>query len=317
MSFVPTAIAGLNIGVDIFFHLKIAESWATGNLGMFSSVVMNENHFPYPPLFHFLLVPGVWLGVESAWASVLQVAFLPLAVASFMFLVYKLMGARVAFFGGLLVLGSFAYFDRVVQPQPQAIDFILLPMSYLWFLTAKNRYFSVASVLMVWNHGIVSLSALGGTLLLKLKRHDWRTLTVVALGSSFILAISAWYILGGLGNYGPRVDTNQELYFWSNPLFVPLYLRFLIVGFPIAAYQLVRSFRGTPLTELSKLCLLSIGSLAVMIPMWADRWLQYSTIPLALLTLEYINSQKLGRRFWLEMMVVVFFMVAFYSWLLF
>lgn len=281
-----TYVNGLNIGVDIFFHLKIAESWASGQLGMFSNVVMNENHFPYPPLFHFMLVPGVWLGIESLWTSVFQVALLPCAVASFMFLVYKLRGVTSAFYGGLLLLGSVAFLDRVIQPQPQALDFVLLPLAFYYCLKKLDGKFCLVSVLMVWNHGLVSLAALGGALLAQIKRRRWKVLLVFLLGSSFILGVSAVYLYSGLGNYGARVDTNQEYLFWHDSYFVPEYAGLLSLGFVVGGWMIYQRIKGKPLSAVSKLALLTIASTAVMIPVWADRWLQYCSIPLALLILE-------------------------------
>ena len=116
---------GLSIGVDIDFHLEIASSWAHGEIGMLCPVALEMNGTPYPPLFHLILAIGVLLGFGVQWALTLQVVLLPLAVASFMYLTYRLHGSTLSFYSGVLVLGSTAYLDRVVQPQPQALDFIL------------------------------------------------------------------------------------------------------------------------------------------------------------------------------------------------
>jgi hypothetical protein len=301
---------GINIGVDVYFHLRITESWASGHLGMFAPLVMQVNHSPYPPLFHFLLVPGIWMGLEIQWVTWVQVLFMPLAVASFMFLAYKLYGATLAFYAGFLVLGCTAYLDRVVQPQPQALDFILLPLAFYGFLFLKRKGYVVASVLMVWNHGLASLSALGGTLLGYLQRRDWKVIIAFLIGSSVILALTLVYLIPTLSHFQSATVNTQEWDFWHLPLFVPFYLGFLIIGFPIAIY---RTFQWTTnrkyVSAIDKLSLLTIASTAIMIPIWADRWIQYASIPLALLLLSQVNSagQK-ARMLWF--MAIIFFYFA-------
>ncbi len=161
---------------------------------------------------------------------------------------------------------------------------------------------------MVWNHGFVSLAALGGTLLGHLKRHRWKTIIIFLLSTAFIIGMSIYYLSSALTIFQGETQNAQEYNFWHLPLFTPFYLGFLIVGFPIAVYKIFLWLKKKPVSQLDKVCLASLASMAIMIPMWADRWLQYSTIPLALLMLSQISQTKGNvRKLWYAIIVLFYF----------
>ena len=295
-------------GVDIYFHLDIARAFSQGDFIGGFKVAYAMNYTFYPPLFQLILAVGFLFGNSELWAKFLQVIFLPLAVGSFMFLVYKLRGVTASFYGGLLVLGSLAYLDRVIQAQPHAIDFILLPWVFYFFLRGNKLGYVLSSVLMVWNHGLVSISAIGGSLLLLLKQRNYKWFAAWLSGSLVIITISFYYIVSGLQNCGGRVDTDQEYLFWHSATFIPEYLGLLTVGFAVAIYFVYRYVKHLELSAVSKLSLLTIATTAVMIPMWADRWLQYCTIPLVLLILEQAHVS--GKRVQLLLKATIILAVA-------
>jgi len=47
-----STVMPIPLGTDVHFHFDIARVWASGGNGMFSEVVLAENLFPYPPIFH-------------------------------------------------------------------------------------------------------------------------------------------------------------------------------------------------------------------------------------------------------------------------
>ena len=134
---------------------------------------------------------------------------------------------------GFLALGSYAFMDRVIQVQPQALDFVLLPLA----LSSNGLLFVVASVLMFWNHGYYGLFAVGGLLLYHLIRKDWK------LPVSYLLLIFPMLLLlleysSGIFRFTGGFENIQESQFWSNPLiFTVLYQRFLVFGYGVAAYS--------------------------------------------------------------------------------
>ena len=304
-------------GVDIWFHLDIAEQYAAGNLAGGFDVGFAVDKTFYPPLFHFLLVPGYWLGASEFYALVFQVLFLPVAVGSFVFLVFRLRGVTSAFYGGLLLLGSMAFLDRVIQAQPHALDLVLLSWVFYFCLFRKGKGFVVASVLMVWNHGVVAVSALGGVLLAQLRWRRWRLFAGWLIGAFPVIAVSLLFLVSGLRSYGAAVDTDQEYLFWHSITFVPEYLGLLTAGFVVGGFVVYKFLRGQVVSAASKLAVLTVLSAAVMVPMWADRWLQYSTIPLALLILEQAHLSGPKVQLMLKAAIVVSVAYTFGELLLF
>jgi hypothetical protein len=298
-----------NIGVDIIFHMNIAKEYSTCNFMGAFNIFYNIDHTFYPPLFHFMLVPGFWLGIPNQWVTLIQITILPLTISSFMFLIYKRLGTTQAFFGGLLLFGSLAYLDRVYQAQPQGLDFFLLPL-VIYFATelgkSSNRKYILLSTLMIWNHGFVSISAISGTLLRKLREKQYKTILSITLGASAILILSLYFLLTGLKFYGGNIDTNQEFAFWHNPLFIPLYLMLPTIGFPIAIYKVYQWYKTRTIKPLVSISILTILTLAIMIPVWADRWIQYCTIPLSILILEQTSISKRNTRLIVYTLISIF-----------
>lgn len=300
------------IGYDFSFHLEIARVWSRGELGMLSDLPMRVNKMPYPPLFHLILVPSVWLNIEIEFAAVLQAFFYPLAVASMMWLWWKKdkMSSLVA---GLLVMGSYAFFDRSIQVIPQALDMILLPL-IIYYSLHGNRRFIPLSALLIYNHGLVSLALLGGLYVWEWRKQRIKNVAYSLLQALPIIAISAYYFLDAFSRFTGSYETLQELQFWTNPLFSLSYLRLLFLGIPLAIYLLIAELphRLKDLSDLEKISLLTLGSMLVLVPSWADRFLQFSTIPLTILLVETISRAKQPKRdLWLY--GVLFSFIIFYA----
>jgi len=312
LAFAFTAALSLSythsVGVDIHFHLDIAEGYAQGDFASAIATSLKVDKLIYPPLFHFALVPAIWLGNAYAFTLILQAIFLPLATLTFEYLTAKTLGCEAAFIGGFLVLGSWAYADRIIQVIPHSVTMILLPLALLYAMQNVNRKFLLSSVTMVWNHGLVALSALGGILTQKLWRREWRVLALFLLGSSAIIALSLAYLPSALQGYSSEFCTEQEKAFWLRPAqFFVSYVGLLTAGFAVAGYRLLKWARGVKPSSLSLLSMATVASTAIMIPMWADRWIQFSTVPLALLMLEAFAEMKPVNKFVFGVCVILFF----------
>jgi hypothetical protein len=283
------------IGADVQFHLKIAEVWARGENGMMSTLPMTVNKLPYPPLIHWILVPAVWLGAELAYAAFVQALLLPSALAASMFIMWKKIGAEAALIGGFLMMGSFAFTDRAGQVNPQALDFILLPLAMLFCIDGRNLDranlgFIVTSSLMIWNHGVVGAAALGGLFVWKIWKKDFKPILASLIMSLPIIAVTLSYLPSALISMSGGFENLQEKFFWQNPvLFVLDYQRLIAVGFPLALLRIVRRKND----ELTQVSLLSLGAMGVMILPWADRFFQYSTIPLSFIVVPSIIRNNL------------------------
>lgn len=298
------------VGVDIHFHMDIATEYARGNLAGAWNIFYGVNHAFYPPLFHLLLVPGVWMQQVYGYTLVLQVLFLPLALGLFMYFVGRCIGRTEAFLGGLILLGSMAFVDRVLQPQAQGIDFMLWSLAmYFYFAKPKGWGWVASSVLMAYNHGLVSIATAGSQFLLRVREH--RHLLLYVLAVLPIVAFSFYTLVSALGLYGSWIDTDQELMFRSNP--ANFWLRYVGVptfGFVVAGYFIIKK----KLSAISKLAVLSLPCLAVMIPVWPDRFGQYATLPLTLLIIEFYGGLGRAGKFVLFGVVAIAFVIQ-YSWL--
>ena len=287
------------VGADYWFHLDIARAWARGENGWMRAVALNG--MPYPPLFHFILVPSVWLGQEILFGRILQVVLLPSAVASMSYFFWVWKGRVFGLLSGALVLGSYAFVDRSMQVAPQSLDMILLPLIVLFALRNRVAQFVVLSVLLVFNHGTVSILILSGLFVYDVMKKHYRPWLYVCMGSLVVILYSSYYFLDSLALMTGRMENLQEIQFWSNPLFFILgYQRLIALGFPILAWNVYRKrVDGLGSTQLADVAALMVFSLVPMILPWADRFVQYTTIPLTMLIVEhYARSSRREREIW-------------------
>lgn len=286
-----TAATGQLIGADIHFHLDLARIWAQGENGMMSSRAIDINKMPYPPLFHWLLVPGVWLGMERVWGLILQAVFYPLALWLTLNLMKDEAGYSKALMSGLLLVGSLAFYDRVIQAQPQALDASLYLLALYGLIKGNHSIFVIGCSCLVLNHGVVGLALCGGLLIrgfsLKRKKVVFLSLLIILI----ILFPSIPYFLSGMVRMGGPSTNAQEVALRSSPLiWGSYYLGGALLGLP-ALIQTSRKWGA--LKEHQKSCLLTVISLALMIPFWPERFLSYAALPLILLAASELPIDRL------------------------
>lgn len=238
---------------------------------------MTSNFFPYPPLFHLAL--ATTLSNPYLYARVLQVLFLPCTFALTLWLVYKHGNSKAAAITGIVLFSCWSFWDGALQVRPQSLDLLFYPLIVLALLETKKKTFSALSLATIYSHGIAPLSAIYGLTIPKLREKTWHlTLLLSALAIIPILAISVYYVPGAFKMWGPTAQSAnpQEYMFWNAPhAFIPVYAGATLIGIPFMFK------RGKSQFE-TLLCYGIIGSL-IMLPIWADRWLQYISIPLACL----------------------------------
>jgi len=285
------------IGVDFYFHLDVARVWASGQNGMFSEVVMRVNRFPYPPLFHWILVPAIWLGQECFFGRLLQAFFYSGILLWNMVFAFKHGhehnpdDARMASYMGMLLMSNVAFIDSAIQARPQSLDMLLLPFLLNFFLTDSWLGFTLLSSLMVWNHGVAALALTYALFLVKVKDRKWlKAILLFGLLTAFVTGTSVWHAGGALAKWKGTWDSDQEMLFWSHPLtFIPLYMGILLMGYPLLFLALAK---WKSQSQAVKACCLVLAGLTVMLPLWADRWLQYSSIPLAYLISRWLSKRS-------------------------
>lgn len=291
------------IGADFYYHLNIATLISKGNIvGAWNYSIQNIL-FPYGfMLFHFGLSGLVLSGNPYLWARVLETILMPTTFALTMFLMIKKANAKSALVTGLCLLGSLAFVDGALQLRPESLDLLLYPLMVFMVLSEKKKSFVVMAVVTVYSHSIAALSNIWGMAIKKLGEHTafeaglswetkalkielpqypWRKIILVGLAAIIpVLAVSLYYIQGAFKMWftlaGANNSNPQQTLFWVQPLiFIPFYSGLTLFGFIFLLKHHKSSFESLLSWGL-------IGSM-IMIPFWADRWLQYVTIPLSCL----------------------------------
>lgn len=289
------------------FHIKIAELYANGENGMFSPLVFEVIRFPYPPIFHLLLVPSVWLGFPNEMGLALEIILPAVSYLSFLLLVRKFRGENAALLGGLILFASTSYMDGVFQPRPNSLDLALMPVMLLFFLTDKPKSYLATAALMVYNHGAAAAAATYTLPLHKLKQPKLLAATILIILP--IAALTLYYFSGALTTWSGHDENLQEPLIWSSPLtFIPKYAGATLLGF-IAAAAIIPQWKKTDLFD--RTLILMLAGLTIMIPLWADRFLQYAAIPLAALAASYfIKKPKLKISIYgLALFLFIYYMV--------
>lgn len=290
------------IGADIQFHLSSLGNWLS-----------------YPPLFRVILLPSIYL--NNNYLLCLQVLLFSLAVFSLTYVMRRLQGDwLISPLVSLIALGSYAYVDRAIQLNPQVLDFILLPI--VIYASIKNRrwLFASSSILMFLNHSLVAIPILGGVFAYELRK--WRKEEIVLLGA--IIVTLTFPLLSWLyPMIAPTIFTfqnNQERLFWASPIiFMLTYQGLPLIGYFTSLWGSDKKEWWTEKSEVNKLCLFTLASLILMLPLWADRFVQYSTIPLSILLASYISHLKdRTKTIWITVVIVFFiiFYLQLWTWLL-
>jgi hypothetical protein len=211
---------------------------------------------------------------------------------------------KAAFFTGLCLLGSIAFIDGTIQLRPESLDLLFYPLMLLMVLSVKKKSFIGLALVTIYSHGLAALSSIygialkllktketepqilsDGSMLVKTNPHNpfypWRKTILAGLIATLpIILISIYYVQGAFHKWftlaGANQSNPQQTLFWTQPLiFIPFYSGLTLFGFVFLLKRHKSYFES----------LLGWGVVAsmIMIPFWADRWLQYVTIPLSCL----------------------------------
>jgi hypothetical protein len=268
----------LPLGSDAYFHLKLAIFLEHGDLVGWWNYMFSVNHYFYPPIYHVLIIPFI-AADPYAGLRVLEMSFLPVTFAAIAWITWKLSGPKAALITGLILIGSWSFLDGAIQARPESIDLFLYPLIVWAAVYNRRKWFSVFGIITVYNHGFAALSNIIGIALKKFKETQWRkTLLVSTLIILPIIIVGLYYFPGAWKQWSTYTPTEnpQEALFWTTPWpWIPYYSGLTLFGF------LFIFRKGKTETE----TLLSWGLIGnlIMLPFWADRWLQYSSIPLAML----------------------------------
>jgi hypothetical protein len=279
------------VGTDVWFHFDVAEVWANGQNGMFSERVLTENRFPYPPIFHLLLVPSVWLGQEALMGKLMQVVLpfgIYLTVTWFM---RKHTTPKAACLTAMILLATVGFVDGTIQCRPQGLAMMLLPLVFDSFLCGNQLDFFGFNSLVGYIHGIAGLANTWLPSLVGLFNRKMRKGIIASILILVPLAIVTLSYFGGAASkWGSHMDTYQEYLVFSDPFnMIPYYAGVSLIGWAFVVYALLRWNR---VGAFEKVLTLSVLGLTVMIPFWADRFLQYAVVGLACLAGKGISENR-------------------------
>lgn len=311
LSIAITLSAPLPIGSDPYFHLEIARLYGTGNFTGAFNYITSVNQIPfYPPLWQTLLIPIAISPWPLEGLRIITMFAMPLTFLFTSWLLWKQSGPKAAFIAGLVLLGSWSFIDGVYQARPETLDLMFYPLMLMMILAVKKKTFAGLALATIYSHGVMAVMNIWGWIprLLKEKeqsnsvwgtqtmeqafkftpkyRRTWlSTIALVTAISSPILILTALFFAGGWSMWATTApqENPQETLFWTNPSWIPFYAGITIIGFAFCFTGALDWFKRRSLTELQTYLLWGLLGNIVMLPLWADRWLQYSTIPLACL----------------------------------
>jgi hypothetical protein len=289
----------LPLGSDAYFHLKLSQLYGQGNFTGAFNFVQQVNQQPfYPPLYHFMILPVSMSGDPYTGLRLLEMIFLPLTFAATAWVMWKLVSPKAALITGLVMLGSWSFMDGAIQARPESLDLLLFPLIVYAAVKAKKKWFSALSIITVYNHGFAALTNVIGIALNRFKQKSWRkTLIAATIIIIPIILLSLYYMEGSMKQWATYTPTEnpQEALFWTYPPWIPFYAGITLLG-------IIFCFKKGK-TELETVLKWSILGNLVMLPFWADRWLQYSSMPWAMLVGTAISRWH-GKKLYVALAVI-------------
>ena len=282
VAFVCTLSASLSvplpIGSDTMWHLNIANIIFRDGFVAGWDYTLGQNLFPYGLLL-FQCCESVFyfVGEPVLFVKVLQVLFLPFTLGLTMLVVYRYASGKAAVYCGMFLFGSWAFMDGALQVRPESLDLLFYPLLLGAVLVGARWRFVGLAVVAVFSHGVAALSMFVGWVVVKFRVKCWRwPLIVGVLLVLPVLVMSVFYVGGAFVKWGgaPVNENPQEVLFWSDPSFVPYYMGAGLLAVPFL-------FRKNK-SLLEWLAVYGLVGNLVMLPLWADRWLHYVSLPLAI-----------------------------------
>lgn len=322
----------LPLGSDAYFHLGLARHYGQGNITAAIDMMFTVNKSPYPFLYHLLLSPIAVSPDPYTGLRILEMLFLPMTFALVSWVTWKLISPKAAFITGLVLMGSWSFLDGAIQARPESLDLLLYPLIIYLAVVGGKRWFGTLAAITIYSHGFAALTNIMGVAIKKFfekEKHTayeeptsltntwlrevkdilhpiypWRkTIIITTLIVAPIIIMSLYYFSGAFEMWSTfkPLENPQEALFWEYPPWIPYYAGITLMGVAFV-------FRKGK-SELETLLKWSLFGNLIMLPFWADRWLQYSAIPLAMLTGIGISRWH-GKKLY-----IVLFAIALGSWI--
>lgn len=269
----------LPLGSDAYFHLDLSRLLGTGNFTGWWNEMFTVNKYFYPPLYHIIILP-VSIGPDPyTGLRLLEMVFMPITFACVAWITWKISGPKAALITGLILIGSWSFVDGALQARPESIDLLFIPLIIYAALYNRKKWFAGLASVTIYGHGFAALSGIFGIAVRKMREPQWRkTLLLATLIILPMIIIGLYYIGGAWTKWATMSPSEnpQEVLFWTKPWpWIPFYSGITLFGWLFI-------FKRNK-TEPEKLLTWTLIGNLLMLPLWADRWLQYSVIPLTML----------------------------------
>lgn len=273
------------VGSDVNVHLKLAKA-----LLKLEYPQVNTGYL-YPPAMHITiaLLSLIFFTTPLQIMKFLEILLLPLIYIATFFLTYKKYEDKYAAFLCVFLLGSSpAFWDRASQVIPQAIDFLLFPLAVYFFIEKRENIFIFASVYLIYNHSFYAVLLVFSLFIYSIiyDKERVRAFIKIFLLSMPLFIITMLYLPAILRESG-SLQTLQEIAVLKEPLFAIKYL-----GYPLFFLIFITIIHAKfhELSELEKIAFLWMLCLTPMIIFFPDRFLQYFSQPLAILSAIAVDS---------------------------
>jgi hypothetical protein len=273
---------GTFTGGDTALHLRLTEE-------LLRLKYPGSSNYPYPPGFHIVLalLSIIFLSTPFHIMKILQVFMLFLAVTSTAYFVFRKTDFYTTSILIMLLLSSPAFWDRSSQVIPQALDLILLPLAFYYFLEEKKWTFIAISTFLVYNHFAYAILPLGGLFLYS--AINLRRFKEFAIIGVFSLPL----VLYMIANISPiliesaSIQNLQEEAILREPLFAIKYLGYplFFLVFTMGIHQ--RFKEPIAIVKVSRYWTLSLIPVVIYFP---DRFIEYVSQPLAIMGAVFIGE---------------------------
>jgi len=238
-----------------------------------------------------MLVPSVWLNLEFLAAKLLQVA-LPFGIylATTLFM-QRHTSPKATVVTALILLSTIGFTDGTIQCRPMGLSIMVLPIALHMMLTRNDRGFIASNTIIAYTHGIAGAANTWLPVLYKyFNRRKFKTFIATIATLAPLIVVTAVYFGGALDKWGGHMDTYQEYLVFTKPhTMIPYYAGMSLIGWVFVAYTLLKWGEAS---SLQKTVSLSLLGLTVMIPFWADRFLQYAIIGLSIMAGQGIAKYR-------------------------
>lgn len=252
----------------------------------------------YPPLFHFMMLPFVFIGFPM---ELFQVIFIVMATLSLLYMTGKLESEDTLLYASFFLASSIAFVEFASALMPQALDYVLFAFAVLFYYRDKPVYSAILCAMIFLMH------VMGAFFVLILFLHSFFTkrfdkaVVFFVLGLMLIPFLLLWNVYSPIEtDYTWDVQAQRN---WEMQYTTPFYNFFFFSGFltwavfPYAMYRLkINKFKLTD-SQLLYVIWIACFFLLALLEFGIWRAMSYQIVPLSLLTASLVSKNERQEKF--------------------